>query len=65
MKVVITGGTGFIGQMLARQLLEKGTLIGSSGQPEVIDEIVLHPVKLQIFLIVYKNNDNTDNDKSH
>ncbi|MBT3906410.1 MAG: NAD-dependent epimerase/dehydratase family protein [Rhodospirillaceae bacterium] len=41
MKVVITGGTGFIGQMLARRLLAKGTLISASGRPEIIDEIVL------------------------
>jgi D-erythronate 2-dehydrogenase len=41
MKVVITGGTGFIGQMLARRLLAKGTLVGPSGQQETIDSLVL------------------------
>jgi len=41
MKVVITGGTGFIGLMLARRLLERGSLIGPSGQAEEIDNMVL------------------------
>jgi len=41
MKVVITGGTGFIGLILARRLLERGQLIGPSGQAETIDEMVL------------------------
>lgn len=41
MKVVIMGGTGFIGLMLARKLLEKGTLVGAPGQAEAIDSIVL------------------------
>jgi nucleoside-diphosphate-sugar epimerase len=41
MKVVITGGTGFLGMRLARALLERGRLTGPSGQPEPIDEIVL------------------------
>jgi D-erythronate 2-dehydrogenase len=41
MKVVITGGTGFIGLMLARRLLEKGVLTGSSGKPEKIESMVL------------------------
>lgn len=41
MKVVITGGTGFIGRMLARRLLALGALTGPSGGPEEIDEIVL------------------------
>ncbi len=41
MKVVITGGTGFIGRMLARRILELGSLTGPSGQPEPVDELLL------------------------
>ena len=36
MKIVITGGAGFLGQRLARQLLERGSLTGGA-----IDELVL------------------------
>ena len=39
MRVVITGGTGFIGQKLARRLLESGKLGGAE-----IDEIVLFDI---------------------
>lgn len=41
MKVVITGGGGFLGSQLALKLLEKGTLAGPSGDPEPIDAITL------------------------
>jgi nucleoside-diphosphate-sugar epimerase len=41
MKVLITGGTGFIGQRLALRLLERGELTGSSGDMQAIDELVL------------------------
>ena len=41
MKVVITGGTGFIGQRLARLLLDRGTAVGPSGRSEEIDDLVL------------------------
>ncbi len=41
MRVVITGGIGFIGQRLAARLLERGELTGPSGAPEPIDELVL------------------------
>lgn len=41
MKVVITGGTGFLGRMLARRLLARGSLTGPGGAPEDIDEITL------------------------
>ena len=40
-KVVITGGTGFIGLRLARRLVEVGALRGTGEQPQLIDEIVL------------------------
>jgi nucleoside-diphosphate-sugar epimerase len=40
MKVVITGGGGFLGRKLAERLLQRGELTGSSG-PEQIEEIVL------------------------
>src|SRR5215470_75271 len=41
MKVVITGGAGFIGRQLAERLLALGELPGSGGKPERIDELVL------------------------
>ncbi|MEM7425715.1 MAG: D-erythronate dehydrogenase [Pseudomonadota bacterium] len=41
MKVLITGGTGFIGQRLARAILERGKLTGPDGEQHTVDEIVL------------------------
>jgi len=41
MKVLITGGGGFLGNQLARKLLERGGLTGPSGQPESIDDLTL------------------------
>src|SRR5687767_14179325 len=41
MKVVITGGGGFLGSMLCNQLLRRASLTGPSGQPQSIEQIVL------------------------
>ncbi|WJF92101.1 SDR family oxidoreductase [Paraburkholderia bonniea] len=41
MKVLITGGAGFLGQRLARELLARGQIKGPNGQPETITELVL------------------------
>ena len=41
MKVVITGGAGFLGTRLARRLLERGTLQDGEGRARRIDRIVL------------------------
>ncbi len=41
MKVVITGGSGFLGNRLAARLLQRGVLTGPEHQPQQIDEIVL------------------------
>lgn len=41
MKVVITGGTGFIGLNLARELIRKNALAGPSGSATPVDDIVL------------------------
>ena len=44
MKVVITGGTGFIGRRIALRLLERGALFGPDGKDVAIDELVLFDV---------------------
>jgi nucleoside-diphosphate-sugar epimerase len=41
MKVVITGGGGFLGQRLARVLLDRGRLTGTDGGEAEIDDLVL------------------------
>lgn len=41
MKVIITGGGGFLGSQLATRLLNKKTLIGQSGDQEEIEQITL------------------------
>lgn len=41
MKVVITGGTGFVGLLLGQRLAALGKLTGPQGKAEEIDEIVL------------------------
>ncbi len=41
MKVVITGGTGFIGRRLAQRLLQRGALAGPDGRETAIDELML------------------------
>ncbi|HYS63218.1 MAG TPA: D-erythronate dehydrogenase [Paraburkholderia sp.] len=41
MKVLITGGAGFLGQRLARELLARGSLKDAHGKPQTITELVL------------------------
>lgn len=41
MKVLITGGAGFLGRRLVDKLVERGTLKGADGRDRAIDEIVL------------------------
>ncbi|MCX6954772.1 MAG: NAD-dependent epimerase/dehydratase family protein, partial [Verrucomicrobia bacterium] len=41
MKVIITGGGGFLGSQLCQKLLARGELTGPSGSPERIAQIVL------------------------
>lgn len=44
MKVLITGGAGFLGRRLARKLLQRGVLRNSTGKEEAIDRLVLFDV---------------------
>ncbi|MGF1611366.1 MAG: D-erythronate dehydrogenase [Kiloniellales bacterium] len=46
MKVLITGGLGFLGLRLARRLTELGRLTGPSGKPEAIDHLALFDMAL-------------------
>jgi nucleoside-diphosphate-sugar epimerase len=41
MNVLITGGGGFLGSQLCQKLIERGTLTGTSGSPEPVEEIIL------------------------
>src|SRR6476619_7234569 len=41
MNVVMTGGAGFLGQRLAKALIERGTLAGPDGHPRTIDRLTL------------------------
>ena len=41
MKVLITGGAGFLGQKLAKQLLARGSLKDSDGVDQKIDQLLL------------------------
>jgi nucleoside-diphosphate-sugar epimerase len=41
MKVLITGGGGFLGSKLCDQILQRGVLTGPSGAAEAVDEVVL------------------------
>jgi nucleoside-diphosphate-sugar epimerase len=44
MKVLITGGAGFLGKRLARRLLELGSLTGADGGKRQIEQLVLFDV---------------------
>lgn len=41
MKVVVTGGAGFLGRRLARALLARGALAGPDGRPAPVERLVL------------------------
>jgi nucleoside-diphosphate-sugar epimerase len=45
MKVVITGGAGFLGSRLCEEVLKRGELTGRSGRPEAVDEVVVFDVQ--------------------
>ena len=44
MKVVITGGGGFLGKKLARRILQQGTLADADGRQQKVTELLLFDV---------------------
>ncbi len=44
MKVVVTGGAGFLGRRLAAALLARGALSGADGGEQAIDELTLYDI---------------------
>ena len=44
MKVVITGGGGFLGKKLARRILQQGSIAGADGKPQKVGELLLFDV---------------------
>jgi len=44
MKVVITGGGGFLGKKLARRILQQGTLADADGKQQKVNELLLFDV---------------------
>jgi len=48
MKIIITGGGGFLGSQLATTLLNRGELTGPSGGQEPIDELVLIDMRFHV-----------------
>ena len=48
MKVIITGGGGFLGSQLATKILDKGTLIDPSGEQEPIENMVLIDARFSV-----------------
>src|SRR4030095_13884475 len=44
MKVVITGGGGFLGKKLARRILQQGTLADPDGKQQTVSELLLFDV---------------------
>lgn len=41
MKVLITGGAGFLGLRLAKKICARGSLVGPQGTPEAIEQVIL------------------------
>ncbi len=64
MKILISGGAGFLGKRLAKRLLEKGYLMGSEGRKSEITKIILfdvaETVDIQSELMEYVQGDISD-----